>query len=130
MVVSAHNIHNVFDYIEWAESYGISSIIFSEVYPATRGIHLNNLPKSLLRPIYQKLDKNTYNVPQQHIDQLKEFLLVAMSTKMDPYKQQQLYRETVILDQARNQSYRDYLYPSIVKYLDHLEKMYLTYKSK
>ena len=130
MVVSAHNIHNVFDYIEWAENYGIFNIIFSEVYPATRGIHLSNLPKSLLKPIYEKLEQNTYIVPQKNIDQLKEFLLLSMNKKMDSNSQQQLYRETVILDKARNQSYRDFLHPSMVKYLDHLEKMYLTYKSK
>ena len=91
---------------------------------------MSNLPKSLLKPIYEKLEQNTYTVPQKNIDQLKEFLLLSMNKKMDSNSQQQLYRETVILDKARNQSYRDFLHPSMVKYLDHLEKMYLTYKSK
>jgi hypothetical protein len=39
-------------------------------------------------------------------------------------KQKKLYRETVILDAARNQSYKDYLYPQMVNLLDKLKKLY------
>ena len=53
-----------------------------------------------------------------------------MSTPYDDYGAMKLYRETVILDQARNQSYRDFLYPQMVKYLNGVEQIYLTKNKK
>jgi hypothetical protein len=60
------------------------------------------------------------------LDVLKEFVEKAMDVpeNIKKGKQKKLYRETVILDAARNQSYKDYLYPQMVNLLDKLKKLY------
>ena len=66
------------------------------------------------------------DLPEKQKSTLLEILEIAMSTPYDDYSAMKLYRETVILDQARNQSYRDFLYPQMVKYLNGVEQIYLT----
>ena len=129
MVVTAHNLHNVPDYVAWAKSlYKDVTIVFSDVYPEKRGIQIRNLPKYLLEPVYKELQ--TIDLPKIQKSTLLEILEIAMSTPYDDYGAMKLYRETVILDQARNQSYRDFLYPQMVKYLNGIEQIYLTENKK
>ena len=129
MVVSAHNIHNVPDYIKWIKSFGKDfTVVFSDVYPKKRGIQISNLPKYLLEPVYEELQP--IDLPEKQKSTLLEILEIAMSTPYDDYGAMKLYRETVILDQARNQSYRDFLYPQMVKYLNGVEQIYLTKNKK
>lgn len=125
MVVSAHNLHNVPDYVAWAKSlYKEVNIIFSDVYPEHRGIQISSLPSKMLEGIYTEIVN--LDLHEMESATLKEFIEKAIETpkKIKKTRQKKLYRETVILDAARNQSYRDYLYPEMVEYLDKLKKLY------
>lgn len=130
MVVTAHNLHNVPDYVNWAKKLQKKiNIVYSEVYPQHRGIHISSLPNKMLKDVHKKI--SNIDEPEDRdqylgLDVLKEFVEKAMDVpeNIKKGKQKKLYRETVILDAARNQSYKDYLYPQMVNLLDKLKKLY------
>lgn len=125
MVVTAHNLHNVPDYVAWAKSlYKDVTIVFSDVYPEKRGTQISSLPIKMLEDVYDKIV--TLDLHEMQITTLKEFIEKAIETPKDikEDRAKKLYKETVILDAARKQSYRDYLYPEMVEYLDTLKKLY------
>ena len=147
MVLSGLNILNAADYIEWicnkCYTYKIPDwyIHFSEIYPYNRGTALRNIPNHILEIALDRIievidsgiatvtDSNTvqatirgkeykawyrFNI-HNLVGQIQNETRIINNHNGD-YKK--FKRELVILDNVRNQSYKDYLDPILVKELN------------
>jgi len=118
MVLSAHNILNLADYLKWVYKLDPNSIVFTaEVYPDTRGIGLHRMPVHLLEQAKKKLYPFAMpvfgfrNVVQNTISMIDS----AIANNAEDRKL--MLKETEVFDKSRNQSYNDYLDEDLVKYL-------------
>lgn len=116
-VMSAHNVHNIIDFIKWTRSFNYrKKISWSEVYPVYRGIHIGNLPTHILQPIYDEIEAMEWREEEKKYVVL-ELLQLAIDQPFKNKGAEKLYRETVIFDKARNQSYKKYLERPMVEYI-------------
>ena len=144
MVLSGLNVLNAADYIEWicnkCEYYGIPHyyIHFSEIFPYDRGTALRNIPNHLLEialdRIIEVVDSGIATVAPSDTVQAtirgKEykkwyrFDIHNLAAQIDNalnygvHDLKRLKTEAVLLDNVRNQSYKDYLDPILVKELN------------
>ena len=146
MVLSGINVLNAADYIEWicikCKSFGVPDwyMHFSEMFPYGRGTALRNIPKELLEESLDRLievidsgistvaDSNDVHATIRgkeykawyrfNIHNLVGQIQNAINDHNGDYKR--FKRELVILDNVRNQSYKDYIDPLLV---NHLEKI-------
>lgn len=144
MVLSGINVLNAADYIEWicikCKSFGVPDwyIHFAEMFPYGRGTALRNIPKELLEESLDRLievidsgiatvaDSDTVHATIRgkeykawyrfNIHNLVGQIQNAINDHKGDYKK--FKREIVILDNVRNQSYKDYLDPLLVEILN------------
>ena len=120
MVVSAHNVLNVAEYIEWSRQvYPGVSMQFAEIYDMDRGIALKHMPVHLLEYAKSKAIKYIYRVTgfeDGHVLNLIKQIDLAISNNIENKKL--LKNETTLFDKSRNQSYGDFLHPMLVEWLD------------
>lgn len=124
LTVNAYNILNVKDFIDWAVTItnGKCNLAFSETYPLDRGISLQHLPLSILLEARKEIQlflcrKDIYRYFwSSHLEKLVNMI---NSVIIDNKENKNLMKKEIMLfDQARNQSYRDYLDERLVKWLD------------
>ena len=142
MVLSGINVLNAADYIEWICYKCVNNkvpdwyIHFAEIFPERRGTALHNLPVELLE---QALDRIidvmdvSFRSPSDTVQgvirgkEIKEWhrfnvrnlaqqIQNAIDNNVGDHKR--FKREIEILDNVRNQSYRDYVDPLLTKFLD------------
>lgn len=120
MVVSAHNVLNVPEYIEWARRiYPGVSVQFAEIYDIDRGIALKHMPIHLLEYAKSQVTKYIYRSSGRedgHVLNLIRQIDLAISNNIE--NKELLKNETTLFDMSRDQSYRDFLHPKLVSWLD------------
>ena len=144
MVLSGINVLNAADYIEWicikCKLFEVPDwyIHFSEIYPSGRGTSIKNIPIELLEEsldrIIEVIDSGIANVAKSdtvhatirgkeykawyrfNIHNLVGQIQNAINNHNGDYNK--FKKELVILDTVRNQSYKDYLDPILVKELN------------
>lgn len=142
MVLSGINVLNAADYIEWICYKCMNNnvpdwyIHFAEMYPYGRGTSLRNLPKELLEESLNRIldimdvsfvsNSNTVQGTIRGIDykewhrfnirNLSQQIQNAIDNNVGNYKK--FKTEIVLLDNVRNQSYRDYVDPLLTEFLD------------
>ena len=135
-VLSSLNLDNIIDFLEWTIFMFFEKIrcnvFISEVRPAQRGIDIKNLPIEYLKKIQTRIYKfrsefeffRTKKYNDMHkgkyfhyeIDKLLSLLDDAIKNNIGNVKK--LKDEITLLDETRNQSYKDYLNKSLIKILD------------
>jgi len=146
MVLSGINVLNAADYIEWicikCKSFEVPDwyIHFAEMFPGNRGTSIKNIPIEFLEESLDRLievidsgistvaDSDTVHATIRgkeykswyrfNIHNLVGQIQNAINNHNGDYKKFQ--RELVILDNVRNQSYKDYIDPLLVKHLDNI----------
>ena len=142
MVLSGINVLNAADYIEWLCYKCLNNkvpdwyIHFAEMYPYGRGTSLRNLPKELLEESLNRIEdimdvsfvseSNTVQgvirgkeIKEWHrfnVRNLAQQIQNAIDNNVGDYKK--FKTEIVLLDNVRNQSYRDYVDPLLTEFLD------------
>jgi len=142
MVLSGINVLNAADYIEWICYKCMNNnvpdwyINFAEMYPYNRGTSLRNLPIELLEESLDRIidvmdvsfvsPSNTINGTIRGVDykeahrfnlkNLSQQIQNAIDNNVGDYKK--FKTEIVLLDNVRNQSYRDYVDPLLTDFLD------------
>lgn len=144
MVLSSLNILNVADYIEWicnkCAHYKIPDwyIHFSEMYPDNRGTSIRNMPKELLEIALDRI----IDITESGIATVAQSDTVHATIRGKEYKKwyrfnihnlvgqiqnaidnhngdvKKMKTEIIILDEVRDQSYKDYLDPLLIKTLN------------
>jgi MoaA/NifB/PqqE/SkfB family radical SAM enzyme len=120
VIVSAQNLLILDQYIEWTRSLpAITSPHFSEIYDLNRGIAIKHLPKKLLLQAKTNLEKYTSNL-NNHSDFEVESLIKSIDNAIaeNAENKQLVKEECQLFDLSRNQSYRSYLHPDLVNWLD------------
>lgn len=128
LVLSALNVLELSDYFEWISNsfsykYHIR-IDISEIRPYTRGTSLYNLPIELLEESKQKIknffenNKNELLIYEKH--NVYNMIDLAIKNNTFDKNKQYLKDEITLFDQSRNQSYKDFLNPSLVHLIDNI----------
>ena len=125
-VLSALNIHNIVDYMNWIvfnfHNKIKCNIFFSSVRPFTRGIHISNLPINYLKKIkneflifyefFEKIRQKDMSL-LNHFYYESENIIKMIDNSIDKnlydLNKNKLYDEISILDKVRNQHYSNYL---------------------
>ena len=142
MVLSGINVLNAADYIEWVCYKCMNNkvpdwhIQFAEMFPYNRGTSLRNLPVELLEEALDRIidvmdvsfvsPSNTVqgtirgrDIKEWHrfnIRNLSQQIQNAIDNNVGNHKK--FKTEIVLLDNVRNQSYRDYVDPLLTEFLD------------
>lgn len=115
IVVSALNVMTIDNFSTWANSLRSDAIVhYAELYPLTRGTGIFNLPVYLLEDIKSRLSK--LNISTGNFANLKTQIDNAIVNNTE--NKQALLDEIIPFDRSRNQSYRDFLHPDLVAWLD------------
>ena len=125
-VITAHNLHNIVDWVKWVHSFDAEfRLAWSDVYPVTRGTHIGYLPNKILKPVYEEIEAQEWGW-REHKDSVLQIIKLAMDQPFTKEGAIKLYRETEIFDMSRNQSYKNFLYHPMVEYLTSVKQKYLT----
>lgn len=136
LVLSALNLGNIVDFLEWTAIMFHDKIrinvFISEVRPHGRGIDIRNLPNEYLTTIKKNVSEFTkefetfrtkkYNHMHKdkyfhyEIDKLNS--LIDYALQYDKKEVNKLFDEITLLDETRDQSYKDFLDKPLVKILD------------
>jgi len=136
LVLSALNIGNVVDFLEWTSLMFHDkircNIFMSEVRPHGRGIDIANLPNDYLMKVkkditefqtkfetfrtkkYDYMHKGNYF----HYEIDKVISLIDHSLNYKNKNIKNLYNEIALLDETRNQTYKDFLNSDLIDILD------------
>ena len=126
-VLMSYNIHYIEDTLKWALELGKQKNKFVKfhvdlVFPLGRNIDIKWLPPEIITPIITSLEKyEDYSKNKCFINIKKALNYMKESVKNYSRNDDMLKRfkeETDQFDLARNQSYRDYCHPEIIKLLD------------
>ena len=141
-VLSALNIGNVVDFLEWTilmfHNKVRCNVFISEVRPHKRGIDMINLPKTYLEKIrenvinfrdeFEKFRTKEFNNMHSkgffHYEIDKLLSLIDISIDKNEMNLKDLYTEITLLDETRNQTYRDFLDESLIHILDDYGRKY------
>ena len=116
MIVSAHNILSIVDYVKWVYTFGIEpQVTFSEIFTFHRGVVLKHMPVYLLEKAKEDIEK-IVDPSQRWWDNL--ITMIDLAIEKNEENGSKLKLETVLFDKSRNQSYNDYLHKDLAKYLD------------
>ena len=141
-VLSALNIGNVIDFLEWTilmfHNKIRCNVFISEVRPHNRGIDIINLPKTYLEKIRENVisfmnefekfrTKKSENINHKRffhyeIDKLLSF--IDFSIEKNKMNLDDLYTEITLLDETRKQTYRNFLDDSLIHILDDYGRKY------
>jgi MoaA/NifB/PqqE/SkfB family radical SAM enzyme len=109
IVVSAYNILNIKDYVQWARSIDQEcNINFQEVYPIGRGISPRCLSKDILELALER-------VKEYNLTTFNGIVNDAITNNQENYPK--LLKEITLFDKSRNQSYKDYIDENILQHL-------------
>ncbi len=140
LVLSALNLGNMVDFLEWTALMFHNkircNIFISEVRPHGRGIDIANLPITYLETIqkniieyrdgFEKFRTKKYEYMHSskyfHYEVDKCLSLIENAITNNVCDIFSLYTEITLLDETRNQSYKDFLNPSLVSILESYER--------
>jgi len=140
LVLDALNLGNVVDFLEWTALMFHNkircNIFISEVRPHGRGIDIINLPITYLETIQKNIIEykdgfeqfRTKKYEYMHsskyfhyeVDKLLSLIEYAITNNVCDISS--LYTEITLLDETRNQSYKDFLDPSLISILENYER--------
>lgn len=129
-VLMSYNIHNLKDTIEWLLEYSNSRNLIlklnaDQVFPIGRNIDIKWLPPEMLQEVLDEIQiYEEWDVRPPLIKIRKNINYIRECIENYEYNPEMLKRfkeETVQFDAIRNQSYRDYCDPRLVKLLDSIE---------
>jgi sulfatase maturation enzyme AslB (radical SAM superfamily) len=120
MVLTAHNILNIDEYLTWSKSISKAvSCKFAEVYSVNRGIAIKHLPLTILeegkRQAKLHLIRHNGLVDNDIANLIKQIDDAIINNAENKEK---VKSECELFDMSRNQSYRDFLHPMLVEWLD------------
>jgi MoaA/NifB/PqqE/SkfB family radical SAM enzyme len=117
-VVSSLNLFNIADFIRWACSLPADvSASFTEIYPLDRGTSIRHLPIDILQ--IAKLQIQPFLIDDYDDFKADEIIQqIDLAIKNNKEDKDKMKREIVLFDISRNQTYRDYLDPMLVDWLD------------
>lgn len=119
------NVFNIPEYIAWANSLktgehhpGVDgiSLSYAEVHSQDRGISLRSLSVDLLEEAYAEIEEAGKRYPRIQVNDALSIIKDSIVNN-DENKQKTLL-ELELFDKARNQNFRDYLDPRIIKWLE------------
>jgi len=136
--VSAMNLHYLTDLAEWAieklrphlrpSPRPLLNVNFDPVWPVGRPIDFAWLPQAILagqlaklRDFKSRATEQWYCMVVDHLITSLESALQNRRSENDPLllrQQKKMYLEITAFDQSREQSYRDFLHPEVVEFLD------------
>ena len=121
MVVSALNIFIIKEFTEWIRSLKpmLNSktfliIHFAELYPFDRGTSLNRLPVHLLEYALDKI--KDFPEDDWQINNVRAMIRNAIEN--NKVNKERMLWEIMPFDKSRDQSYKDFLYPKLVEWLE------------
>lgn len=118
-VVTAHNLLNLDEYLDWAKGlYPEVCCQFSEVYSPSRGIAIKHLSKDILEIAKERISKHKFRNGVQDNDVVNLIAQIDGAIKNNSENKQKLKNECELFDMSRNQNFRDYLDPILVRWLD------------
>jgi sulfatase maturation enzyme AslB (radical SAM superfamily) len=119
-VVTAHNILNIDEYLTWSKKlYSGVCCQFSEVYSRDRGISIQHLSIDILTEAKKQAQKHLVRDNGLKDNDVANLIrMIDDAIKHNKENKQLVKDECDLFDMSRNQSYRDFLHPMIVEWLD------------
>lgn len=116
-ILQFYNLFNIAELADWTSQYEVSFNVDSSIKPDDSELNVEFLPPYLLHLAKEQ------NLPGLLMDEYKteRFVNVLNSKKYNKEKNLELLRTVLLYDKKRNQSYRDFLYPEQIKFLDDLQ---------
>ncbi len=106
VVISALNILDLSKHFHWCQTLPKQVYVsYCEVYPDNRGISPKHLNRSLLMNL-------------NFIDSRKHFQILQSYKKRNVENKELVKKEIELFDMSRSQSYKNYLHPHLVSWLD------------
>jgi len=120
MVLTAHNILNIDDYLTWAKSISPAvSSKFAEVYTIDRGIAIKHLPVHILTEAKRQAEIHKFRSNKLEDGDVKNLIRqIDNAIINNAENKEKVKSECELFDMSRNQSYRDFLHPMLVDWLD------------
>lgn len=121
MVLTAHNVLNVDAYMSWAKKLDpMASFKFAEVYMFNRGIAIKHLPIKILKEAKKQAEKHLYRSHSgiEDFDVINLIQQIENAIKYNAENKNKLKGETELFDLSRDQSYKDYLHPMLIEWMD------------
>lgn len=115
-ILQFYNLFNVAELADYVQTLDMEFNLDTSIKPDDSELNIEYLPQSLLDTA--KIE----NIPgiQMSSFKIERFLQVLENSKYDKKKNLELLRTVKLYDKKRNQSYRDYLHPEQIKFLDDL----------
>jgi sulfatase maturation enzyme AslB (radical SAM superfamily) len=119
-VVSAHNILNVDDFLTWSKQlYPGVCCQFSEVYSRDRGISIQHLSIDILTEAKKQAQNHLIRSNGLEDGDVANLIRMIDDAINNNKENKQIVKdECELFDMSRNQSYRDFLHPMMVEWLD------------
>ena len=120
MVLTAHNILNVDDFLTWSKSISTAvSCKFAEVYSTDRGIAIKHLPVHILQEAKRQAELHRVRPNKLEDNDVKNLIKQIDNAIMhNAENKEKVKTECELFDMSRNQSYKDFLHPMLVEWLD------------
>ena len=113
-VATVYNFLDIRNTVKWAEKYNFEDIVITNVFPIERAIDVCWLPNNLLL-----LGSDLINGLGYQTQSFNNYLASCIhNNKYSVDKIRELKIETMQFDKNRQQSYKTYLHPELVKVLD------------
>jgi MoaA/NifB/PqqE/SkfB family radical SAM enzyme len=117
LVVSSLNLLNINKYLDWVYTkFNTPWVHLSEMYPMDRGTSISRLPKHLLELAKSRLLPYNKGDLELCVGNLLQGIDNAIALGQE--NKQLMLEEITLFDRSRSQSYKDFLDPELVEWLD------------
>jgi hypothetical protein len=117
-LLQAYNIFNLGDLSDWCLDNKFYFNVDANINPADHSFCAGFLPKYLTEEALMEI--KLLNLPGSQVNMFKPTVDVLTNSKENIDKNMELLHDTLLFDEKRNESYRDYLDFRLVKFLDDL----------
>ena len=117
-VVSSLNLLSMDKYIEWVDSMPPRAILnVADVRSYDRGTNISRLPVYILEVALDRIEKTTFGDSRDHKGRDNLIQLIKNAIKNNKEDKTKMLNEIVPFDNARSQSFKDFLDPLLVEWL-------------
>lgn len=117
LVVSSLNLLNIDKYLDWVYTkFNTPWVHLSEMYPFDRGTSISRLPKHLLELARSRLLSYQRDEMELCVGNLLRGIDNAIALGQE--NKELMLEEITLFDKSRSQSYKDFLDPDLVEWLD------------